>query len=97
MSPETNWDASMRTLLEHMLTVEASDLYLTAGSPPVFRIDGVGHSGRTPLTCESIAIMADSLLSEAQRVEFATKLEMNLALSMASGGRFRANLFRQRG
>ncbi len=97
MNAEAAWDPSIRTLLEHMLHVEASDLYLAAESPPVFRIDGTGHAGRTSLTGVQIAVMADSLLTGAQRSEFAQKLEMNLALSMESGGRFRANIFRQRG
>ena len=48
-STTDTWDPTLRGLLEHMLVVDASDLYLTAGSPPVFRIDGVGytiHKGR---------------------------------------------------
>jgi len=97
MSTETRWDPAMRSLLDHMVKVEASDLYLTAGSPPVFRIEGVGYPAKTALTGEQIAQTADTLLTPAQREEFATKLELNIALSTSSGGRFRANFFRQRG
>jgi twitching motility protein PilU len=95
--PETEWDPVMRGLLEHMLTVEASDLYITAGSPAVFRIDGVGYPAKTPLEPDDIDTMADSLMSAAQRQEFRTKLEMNLAIATSKGGRFRVNVFRQRG
>ena len=91
------WDPALRALLEHMLKVEASDLYVTADSPPVFRIDGVGYPARTTLTAERVAEMAASLMSAAQIDEFARSLELNLALAMDGGGRFRANVFRQRG
>ena len=95
--PDDQWDPVMRGLLEHMLTVEASDLYITAGSPAVFRIDGVGYPAKHPLEPDEIEAMADSLMTPAQRDEFRTRLEMNLAIATASGGRFRVNLFRQRG
>ena len=87
----------LRGLLEHMLKVEASDLYITAGSPPVFRIDGVGYPAKHPLTPEQTSGIAESLLDPAQRDEFALALEYNLALALAGGGRFRANLLFQRG
>jgi len=94
---DSQWNPTMRGLLEHMLKVEASDLYITAGSPPVFRIEGVGYPAKHPLGGEAIAAMADSLMTDAQRDDFARTMEMNLALAMSSGGRFRANIFRQRG
>jgi twitching motility protein PilU len=95
--PDCDWDPVMRGLLEHMLTVEASDLYITAGSPAVFRIDGVGYPAKNPLAPDEIEQMADSLMSPAQQAEFREKHEMNLALATEDGGRFRANIFRQRG
>jgi twitching motility protein PilU len=95
--PDDEWDPVMRGLLEHMLTVEASDLYITAGSPAVFRIDGVGYPAKHPLQPDEIDAMASSLMSAAQQEEFRTKLEMNLALANSNGGRFRVNMFRQRG
>ena len=94
---DAGWDPHVTALLDHMLKVDASDLYLAAGSPAVFRIDGVGYPAKKVLEGERIAEMAASLMSEAQRDEFERKLEMNLALASSSGGRFRANIFRQRG
>ncbi|KAB2895699.1 MAG: PilT/PilU family type 4a pilus ATPase [Kofleriaceae bacterium] len=87
----------MRSLLDHMVKVEASDLYLTAGSPPVFRIDGAGYPAKTSLSGEQVAALGLSLLTPAQREEFTARLELNVALSTTTGGRFRANFFRQRG
>ena len=95
--PDTAWDPVMRGFLEHMVTVEASDLYITAHSPAVFRIDGVGYPAKHPLDPEDVDAMAASLMTPAQREEFRDKLEMNLALASSSGGRFRVNIFRQRG
>ncbi|MDQ3369595.1 MAG: PilT/PilU family type 4a pilus ATPase [Myxococcota bacterium] len=96
-STEHTWDPTVRSLLEHMLKVEASDLYLTAESPPVFRIDGVGYPAKSALEGEQIVAMAATLMTPAQREELATKKEMNLALASSSGGRFRVNMFFQRG
>ena len=95
--PDSAWDPAMAALLEHMVTVEASDLYITTDCPPTYRIDGVGHAGKKVLNAEQIAAMADSLMTPAQRDEFRTKREMNLALAAANGSRFRANLMFQRG
>ncbi len=97
MTDDTLWDPGIRGLLEHMLKVEASDLYVAAGSPPVFRIDGVGYPAKTPLSADQIARLASTLMTPAQRVEFSEKLELNVALASSSGGRFRLNVFRQRG
>jgi twitching motility protein PilU len=94
---DAGWDPKLRELLDHMPKVEASDLYLANGSPPVFRIDGVGYPAKQALDADLLAAMADSLMSPAQRDEFARTLEMNLALASSTGGRFRANIFRQRG
>lgn len=89
-------DPVMTALFDHMLRINASDLYLTKDSPPIFRVDGVGLPGKHPATAEQLQQMADSLMTPAQRDEFREKLEMNLAVATASG-RFRVNVFRQRG
>ena len=94
---EKHWDPILRGLLEHMLKVEASDLYITAASPPVFRIDGVGYPAKNPLDGARIMEMAVTLLDAEQRETFTTKKEMNLAIASSSGGRFRVNMFYQRG
>jgi twitching motility protein PilU len=96
-SAPAEWSPGLRALLEHMTKVEASDLYITAGSPPVFRIDGVGYPAKHAFADDQVAAMAHSLLGAAQRDEFNRVLELNLALALDSGDRFRANLFRQRG
>ncbi len=86
----------LRACLQHMLKIDASDLYMTADSPPVFKCAGEGLAGKSPLEAAAIAQMAASLMTPAQRQEFAEKLEMNLAVAV-DDGRFRVNIFRQRG
>ena len=93
----TGWDPAIERLLEHMMKIDASDLYLTDGSPPVFRVDGVGHPGRMALNAAQIGAMATSLMTPAQRDEFLEKHELNLALALGDEGRFRVNVFQQRG
>ena len=93
----TSWDPAIERLLEHMMKIDASDLYLTDGSPPVFRVDGMGHPGRTVLSSAQIGAMATSLMTPAQRDEFLQKHELNLALALGDEGRFRVNVFQQRG
>jgi twitching motility protein PilU len=89
-------DPMVHALLEHMIRINASDLYLTKGSPAVFRVDGVGHSGKIAATAEQLEAAACSLMTPEQQREFAQTLEMNLVLA-ATEGRFRVNIFRQRG
>jgi len=89
---------SIKQLLMVMVRKNASDLYISTGFPPAFRINGVifpmKHEPLEAITCEQLAI---SCMSEKQRAAFATEYEMNLALSYPELGRFRVNIFRQRG
>lgn len=87
---------ALDVMLMHMLKIDASDLYLTADSPPVFRINGSGHPGRSTLDSAQVERMVAAVLTPAQRDEFSLKLELNFALARGDG-RFRVNVFRQRG
>jgi twitching motility protein PilU len=85
-------------LLARILDLDASDLYLTVGSPPVFRVEGVATpADETALTPHDTAAIAEAVMTDPrQREEFARLKEMNLALSLAGRGRFRCNIFQQR-
>jgi twitching motility protein PilU len=88
----------VRTLLAHMVESNASDLYLTVDSPPMLRIEGVTEPiGSEPLNPANVEALANSVMSERQRLTFDEKLEMNLAIASERLGRFRINVFRQRG
>jgi len=80
----------VRTLLAHMVESGASDLYLTVDSPPMLRIEGVTEPiGSEPLKPANVEALANSLMSERQRLTFDEKLEMNLAIASERSGRFR--------
>lgn len=83
---------------EVMVERDSSDLYLTAARPPMYRVDGrVQEGGDQAFTPQDLEALAKSFLSQEQWTEFQSKKEMNLALSLSSGVRFRVNVMRQRG
>jgi twitching motility protein PilU len=88
----------VRSLLKVMVDREASDLYLTVDASPIYRIHGAAQPTDAPLfTNEQLEALALALMRGQQRGEFEEKMEMNLALYYKELGRFRVNIFRQRG
>jgi len=89
---------NIRDLLEEMVRRDASDLYITVDSPPMFRVEGEtfpwGERKYSPEETETLAL---SLMSQTQKTYFARRWEMNLAIAYPNLGRFRVNIFRQRG
>ncbi|AWN73306.1 PilT/PilU family type 4a pilus ATPase [Legionella anisa] len=76
----------------------ASDLFFSVGAPPNIKIEGViSPVGHAPLKPQQMAEIALSLMNDDQRKEFEATLELNMGLSISGVGRFRINLFRQRG
>jgi len=89
---------NIRELVEEMVRLDASDLYITVDSPPMYRVEGVVSPwGSRKYTPEETEIMAFSLMSLIQKTYFARRWEMNLAIAYPDLGRFRVNIFRQRG
>ncbi len=89
----------IKKLLDEMVRRDASDIYVTAGVPPTYRIEGNladSEEYKKPLGREEIEKLALSLLNEGQKDVFMREHEMNVALSYPGFGRFRANLFYQR-
>ncbi|HEY3277846.1 MAG TPA: PilT/PilU family type 4a pilus ATPase [Syntrophorhabdaceae bacterium] len=83
--------------LKYMVERDASDIYLTVGLPPMFRIEGIVEPhGETPLTSEETEAIAASIMNDRQKKGYEEELEMNLALYYPDLGRFRVNIFRQR-
>lgn len=76
---------------------KGSDLYLATGAPPCAKFEGeLKTISSDVLAPGEVAEIANELMDETQREEFARDLEMNLAVSLPSVGRFRVNIFRQR-
>ena len=89
---------NLRELLEEMVRQDASDMYITVDSPPMYRIEGVTFPwGEQKYSPEETETMAMTLMSESQKRYFARRWEMNLSISYPNLGRFRVNILRQRG
>ncbi|UCD04837.1 MAG: PilT/PilU family type 4a pilus ATPase [candidate division WOR-3 bacterium] len=88
----------LKTLLEKMVKVNASDIHLKAGSPPVFRVDGkLAEEKGESLTPESLKAMAYQIMTPTQQQMFERMKEMDFAIGVRGVGRFRVNVFLQRG
>lgn len=90
----------IRELLEAMVEKDASDIYITMGLPPMYRILGTTKDldGRfEKFDGNTVQQLCWSVMSDKQREEFLESHEMNLALSYPGLGRFRVNIFQQRG
>src|SRR6187401_3328255 len=86
-------------LLKAAVEKGASDLHLKVGSYPMARIHGhlVAVNDEKLLDHEELVEMAASIMSTAQRQKFKDAQEVDLAYSVAGLGRFRCNVFQQRG
>lgn len=89
---------SFNELLNVAIEKKASDLHLTVGLPPKIRIDGELISLNYPkLSPSDIEDMTYRLMDEKQRESFNKYGELDFAFSVPSVGRFRINVFKQRG
>ena len=78
---------------------KASDLHLKVGSHPVLRINGelIPLVETKRLMQEDTIAMAFSIMSNRQKQKFKDNLEIDIAYSVPGLGRFRCNVFQQRG
>jgi twitching motility protein PilT len=86
-------------LLKIAVERKASDLHLKVGSPPVLRIDDklVPLVEMPRLGQDAVVTMAASVMNAKQREKFKERCEIDLAYGVPGLGRFRANVFQQRG
>ncbi|MCS7184543.1 MAG: type IV pilus twitching motility protein PilT [bacterium] len=89
---------SIEELLKIMAERKASDLHITAGSPPVLRIDGIlVPTEYEKLTVEMCQKLIYSILDEKQRKKFEETSELDCSFGVKGIGRIRMNVYRQRG
>lgn len=85
-------------LLSEMVDRGASDLFLKAGQRPSLRIDGeIALTDYGELTMDETHAIALQLMTEEQAEYFSRVPEMDVAVGVRGVGRFRVNIFRQRG
>jgi twitching motility protein PilT len=86
-------------LLRIAIERKASDLHLKVGNHPCLRVDGelVPLSDQPRISAEDMLNMAFSMMSNRQKQKFKENAELDLAYGVAGLGRFRVNVFQQRG
>lgn len=84
--------------LKHMAEKGASDLFFTTGAPPAIKIEGETRPISRKVLAPGVARKTIyELMSEDQQREFEQELELNLGFTLEGVGRFRINVYRQRG
>lgn len=83
-------------LLKYCIDNKASDIHVSAGERPAFRIDGeILRLEVDPLTPDDAKRLAYSMMQEKHRTAFETNLETDFALAFRGLARFRVNVFTQ--
>jgi len=90
---------NLNDILQIALKANASDIHLKAGLCPTFRIDGelIPLKNTQPLAPDEISKAAFELMTPQQKLKFQEFSEVDLAYGVPGLGRFRANIFMQRG
>lgn len=89
---------NLEALIRDALEQRASDIHLTVGEPPIFRLDGVLTSiGDTTLTEEETSACVQELAASEFLEEFRANGEADFAVTYQGMVRMRCNIFRQRG
>jgi twitching motility protein PilT len=89
----------LNEILQVALRGGSSDIHLKAGLPPIFRVDGslVPLKDGKRLPPEEITRMVFGIMNDFQKEKFKTTNEIDLAYGVPGLGRFRVNVFQQRG
>ena len=90
---------SIDDLLRIAMERKASDLHLKVGNYPYLRVDGelVPLTDQARISAEDMLNMAFSMMSNRQKQKFKEAAELDMAYGVAGLGRFRVNVFQQRG
>lgn len=89
---------SLPDLLKKTLDLGGSDLHLSIGSPPQVRVDGhLRRLDEPVLTPDTLKSLCYSVLTDAQKKKFEESQELDMAFGLRGVGRFRCNVFNQKG
>lgn len=88
----------LREALDELVRRQGSDLHLKVGRPPMLRVQGeLVETALATLRPEDLKRCAEQTLNPRQREEFAERKEIDFAIGVSGLGRFRTNIFHQRG
>ena len=97
--PSPQHGLNLRSLLEEMVSRNASDLHVVAGERPKLRVDGdiTNSSVEQMMTPKDTLQIAYSVLTEQQKKRFELEDELDFSFGIQNLARFRGNVFKQRG
>jgi twitching motility protein PilT len=98
LTPAAPTGISFKTVLQELIRRNGSDLHLKVGRPPTIRIDGeLEPLEHQPLRPEDLKALAEQLMTPRQVKQFAEEKECDFAIGVPGIGRFRVNVYQQRG
>jgi len=89
----------LNQILVEALSQEASDIHIKAGAPPIFRINGALKAWNKvkPFDLNDVSKVAFDLMNDWQKERFIKNREVDMGYEVYGLGRFRVNVFQQRG
>src|SRR5918997_369846 len=94
--PQSNFN--FKQAISQMVQRNASDLLLKVGRPPTIRLNGeLQGLEMPPVKPEDLKLLAEQIMTPRQVKEFAEKKEADFAIGVPGVGRFRTNIYQQRG
>jgi len=89
----------LNQILVEALSQEASDVHIKVGTPPIFRVNGVlkAWNKLKPFDTNDVSKMAFDLMNDWQKERFIKNREVDMGYEVYGLGRFRINVFQQRG
>jgi twitching motility protein PilT len=89
---------NFKGVLQEMIRLNGSDLHLKVGRPPTVRVDGELETlDQAPMRPEDLRALAEQLMTPRQVKQFADEKECDFAIGVPGIGRFRVNVYQQRG
>jgi twitching motility protein PilT len=89
---------NFKAILQQMIQQNGSDLHLKVGRPPTLRIDGeLSPLALPPMRPEDLKSLAEQLMTPKQVKEYTENKESDFAIGVPGIGRFRVNVYQQRG
>lgn len=87
------------SILKTAIKFKASDIHLKVGAPPIVRVDGKLHPFRDfpRLTMDNLKEMSETMMGPAQKEYLRDFYEVDLGYGVSGVGRFRVNIYQQRG
>ncbi len=97
-APTAQGSINFKLVLQEMVRRNGSDLHLKVGRPPTIRVDGELEAlDHAPLRPEDLKTLAEQLMTARQVKQFAEEKECDFAIGVPGIGRFRVNVYQQRG